>query len=104
MSSQSNPELRAVAIGASAGAVEALGQILPALPRDFPWPVLIVVHLPANGKSLLAELFQERCALRVLEAEDKLPVEPGTIYFCPPDYRLLVERTRELSLSIDGPM
>jgi two-component system chemotaxis response regulator CheB len=95
---------RAVALGASAGAVEALGQILPALPRDFPWPVLVVVHLPASGKSLLARLFEERCALRVLEVEDKQPLEAGVIYFCPPDYHLLVEASGELSLSIDGPM
>lgn len=95
---------RAVAIGASAGAVEALNQILPILPRTFPWPIVVVVHLPPSGKSLLAELFQERCALRVFEAEDKQPIEPGTVYFCPPDYHLLVESTRELALSIDGPM
>lgn len=93
-----------VALGASAGAVEALGHILPALPHNFPWPVLVVVHLPATGKSLLAGLFEERCALRVVEAEDKLPLEAGTIYFCPADYHLLVEVSRELSLSIDGPM
>src|SRR5687768_899880 len=81
---------RAVAFGASAGAVEALNQILPALPADFPWPVFVVVHVPATGKSLLAELFQQRCRLRVVEAEDKLPIEPGTVYFCPPDYHLLI--------------
>ena len=40
----------------------------------------------------------------MLEAEDKLPLEPGAIYFCPPDYHLLVEGTHELALSIDGPM
>ena len=39
---------RAVVIGASAGGVQALSQLLPDLPPDFPVPVMIVVHIPAR--------------------------------------------------------
>ena len=95
---------RAVVVGASAGAVEALGQLLPALPPGFPWPVLAVVHLPSRTPSLLVSLFAPRCALAVCEAEDKLPLAPGTIYFAPPDYHLLVEHRDALALSVDPPV
>ena len=88
-----------VVIGASAGAVDALSAILPALPADYPLPVVVVVHVPPDKKSAMSELFASKCAVRVLEAEDKEPLTPGTVYFAPPDYHLLVEPDRRLSLS-----
>lgn len=98
------PPARAVVIGASAGAVDALSQILPALPADFPLPILIVVHVPSNRRNMLASLFQSKCRMVVREAEDKEPVVAGVIYFAPPDYHLLVEAERTLSLSADEPV
>jgi two-component system chemotaxis response regulator CheB len=81
----------AVAIGASAGGVEALSILLPALPAALRAAVLIVVHLPRERASLLADIFSSKCARPVREAQDKEPVEPGTVYFAPPDYHLLVD-------------
>ena len=95
---------RVVVLGASAGAVEALGQILPELPADFPWPVLGVVHLPSRTPSLLVPLYAPRCAIRVCEVEDKMPLLPGAVYFAPPDYHLLIEDEGSLALSIDAPV
>jgi len=95
---------RAVVIGASAGAIQALSLILPELPADFPVPVLIVVHVPADRDNILAPLFAPRCRLAVREAEDKEPALPGVIYFAPPDYHLLVEADGTLSLSTDEPV
>ncbi len=94
----------AVVIGASAGALEALSVILPSLPADYGLPVLIVVHVPPDKKSLLAELFQAKCGIEVREAEDKEPIRGGTAYFAPPDYHLLVETDKSLSLSDDEPV
>jgi two-component system, chemotaxis family, protein-glutamate methylesterase/glutaminase len=94
----------AVVIGASAGALEALSVILPALPADFRLPLMIVVHMPPDRPSILAELFQAKCRITAREAEDKEPIEGGTAYFAPPDYHLLVEADRHLSLSSDEPI
>jgi two-component system chemotaxis response regulator CheB len=91
----------AIAIGASAGAIDALAAILPGLPRGFPVPITIVVHLPMDKKSVIVPIFQQRCQLNVVEAEDKVPLEPGTVYFAPADYHLLVEPERVLSLSVE---
>ncbi len=101
-----SPEARLslVAIGASAGGVAALGEILPALPPDFPLPVVVVVHVPPSRHSLLAELFDKRCRLPVLEAEDKTRLEPGHVYFSPPDYHLMIEEDLSCSLSVDEPV
>jgi len=98
----SSPE--AIVIGGSAGALDALSIVLPALPAGFAIPIAIVVHLPANRPSLLAEVLGSRCALRVREVEDKEPVAAATVYVAPPDYHLLIERQRTFALSIDAPI
>jgi two-component system chemotaxis response regulator CheB len=91
----------AIVIGASAGGVEALSILLPALPATLSAAVFIVVHLPRNHRSLLPEIFGPKCALPVREAEDKMRVEPGTVYFAPPDYHLLLDKGPQLALSVD---
>jgi len=96
--------IEAVVIGASAGGVEGLSQILPALPSTLPVPVLIVLHLPREHRSLLSEIFAPKCALTVREAEDKEPVRSGCIYFAPPDYHLLLDEGPRLALSVDEPV
>jgi two-component system chemotaxis response regulator CheB len=93
--------IEAVVIGASAGGVEALGALLPALPPGVRASIFVVVHLRRERPSLLPELFAARCRLPVYEAEDKQAVEPGTIYFAPPDYHLLLEDGPRLALSVD---
>jgi two-component system, chemotaxis family, protein-glutamate methylesterase/glutaminase len=99
-----NGASKAIVIGASAGALEVLSVVLPALPADFGLPVLVVVHVPPDKKSVLVELFQHKCKLAVQEAEDKEPIRPGTIYFAPADYHLLVEKDGNVSLSSDEPV
>jgi two-component system chemotaxis response regulator CheB len=96
--------IEAIVIGASAGGVEALGLILPALPAKFGPSLLIVLHLPRERPSLLVEIYEKRCALPIREADDKEPIEPGTVYFAPPDYHMLVERNRQIALSTDEPV
>ncbi len=96
--------IQAIAIGASAGAVQALLRILPALPAAYPLPLLIVVHVPPDRSNALVALFQPKCLLPVREAEDKEPIAAGTIYFAPSDYHLLVEADHCLALSSDEPV
>jgi two-component system chemotaxis response regulator CheB len=91
----------AVVIGASAGGIEALVVLLPALPKATPTSVFIVLHLPRERPSLLVDIFQPKCAVAVREAQDKEPVEPGTVYFAPPDYHLLLDAGPQLALSAD---
>ena len=95
---------KVIAIGASAGGVQALLRILPALPADFPCPILIVVHVPPNRDNALVALFAQRCQIAIKEAEDKEAVTSGVGYFAPADYHLLVEADATLALSLDEPV
>lgn len=95
---------RAIVIGASAGGVQALSAILPALPAGFGVPVLVVLHVAQRRENLLVDLYSKTCRLLVKEAEDKEPLSPGTIYFAPAGYHLLVERDHAAALSSDEPV
>ena len=96
--------IEAVVIGASAGGVEALLTLLPALPADARVAVFVVLHLPRDRRSLLVEIFAPKCAVPVLEPGDKEPVVPGTVYFAPPDYHLLLDHGPRIALSVDEPV
>ncbi|MFY0476198.1 chemotaxis protein CheB [Achromobacter marplatensis] len=94
----------AIVIGGSSGAIDALNTLLPALPADLDAAVIVVLHLVRDRRSLLVDIFSERCALTVQEAEDQLPIRPGHLYFAPPDYHLLVDQGPRLALSVGEPV
>lgn len=91
----------AVVIGSSAGGIKALSTVLSALPSEFPLPILIVQHLHPNSDSYLARILESKCGLRVKQADEKETIAGGVVYIAPPNYHLLVEEDRSLSLSID---
>ncbi len=80
-----------VAIGASAGGVEALRDLMSGLPRDLPAAVLVVLHLPAGGTSALAEILDRAGALAASTARHGESLERGRVYVAPPDHHLLVQ-------------
>lgn len=94
----------AIVIGGSAGAIDAISTILPSLQAHTRVAVLVTLHLPREAPSLLPEIFRPRCALRTAEAQDKEPIEAGSVYFAPPDYHLLVDAGPRLALSVDAPV
>ncbi|AAN69353.1 Protein-glutamate methylesterase [Pseudomonas sp. XWY-1] len=96
--------VRAVVIGASAGGVAALFQVLGTLPSAFAIPVLCVLHLPDDRHSQLAGVLQRRLHRPVCEARDKESISSGQIYVAGPGYHLSVERDLTLSLSQEEPV
>jgi len=91
-----------VVIGVSAGGLRALSTLLPALPKTFPLPVLVVQHRLAESDDFLAHMLNRIAAVRVKEAEEKEQLQPGVVYLAPADYHLLAERNGTLSLSVDA--
>lgn len=69
-----------VIIGVSTGGPRTLEDILPLLPADFPWPVLVAQHMPSTFTRPFADRMNGVCNLAVVEASQLMPVEPGTIY------------------------
>jgi two-component system, chemotaxis family, protein-glutamate methylesterase/glutaminase len=92
-----------VAIGASLGGLDALSQLLGALPEDFSCPIVIVQHRRPDTEARLAQLLDGRCSLSVSEPDDKEPLEAGHVYVAPANYHLLVE-LGSLALSTDPPI
>ena len=81
-----------VAIGCSTGGPNALAQVLPAIPRDFPVPILIVQHMPPAFTRFLAQRLNSLCALPVDEAGEAGRLEPGRIWIAPGGFHLVVTR------------
>jgi two-component system, chemotaxis family, protein-glutamate methylesterase/glutaminase len=80
----------AVAIGASAGGVQALRTLLAALPADLPAAVLVVLHLDPRTRSVLPAILKAVTPLRVGDVHEDSMVERGTVYVAIPDRHLLV--------------
>ncbi len=91
-----------VAMGGSAGSLEATRVILKGLPRELDAAIVLVQHR-ARQSDALADVLQSASPLPVVEVEDKDPVEPGRVYVAPADYHLLVE-PGHFALSTDEPV
>ena len=75
--------------------------VLDGLPRGFPVPLVVVVHLGENDDHQLAPLLARHSAIAVEEVEDKTPLTPRTVHLAPAGYHLLLERDRSFALSVD---
>ena len=83
-----------VAIGASTGGPEALTDLTPRFPADFPVPIVIVQHMPAMFTRLLAERLNALTTLDVNEAQEGKRLAPGQVWIAPGDYHMTVARRK----------
>jgi len=81
-----------VLIGTSTGGPVALDSVLPRLPENFPWPIMVAQHMPANFTGPFAKRLDRQCALRVVEVDRPLRLEAGTVYIGRGDADLVVAR------------
>jgi len=96
------PKYQAVVIGASSGGLHALKKLLPAIPADFPCPILIVQHISPASENYLTVILDKISQIHVKEADEKEVLLPGTAYVAPPDYHMLVEVNKTISFSVEG--
>ncbi|UFH54180.1 chemotaxis protein CheB [Spirosoma sp. KNUC1025] len=80
-----------IVIGASAGGVFALKELVAALPADFKGCIFVVLHLSPHSPSYLPEILSMAGPLKAVHPSDGEPILPGRIYVAPPDHHLLVE-------------
>ncbi|MFD2582569.1 chemotaxis protein CheB [Pedobacter vanadiisoli] len=88
----------ALFIGGSAGSLDVLLEIFPALRNDIPFPIVLVVHRKASNESLLTDLLKSRTNLAVSEANEKEFLSPGKVFIAPADYHMLIEQDQSISL------
>jgi two-component system chemotaxis response regulator CheB len=81
-----------VLVGVSTGGPRTLEDILPRLPADFPWPVLIAQHMPSSFTGVFARRMNGLCALEVTEVAGPVPLERGSVYIGRGDADMVVEK------------
>jgi two-component system, chemotaxis family, protein-glutamate methylesterase/glutaminase len=89
-----NRRVEIVAIGVSTGGPNALAEVLPAMPADFPVPIVIVQHMPPIFTRLLAERLNVRSKIAVVECAGEDELKPGKAWIAPGDYHMVLEKSR----------
>jgi two-component system chemotaxis response regulator CheB len=93
---------KAIVIGVSAGGLEALKTILPELPGDFPSPIIVVQHRHPFSDDSLEKAMNDLCKVNVQQINDKTSILPGSVYFAPPNYHVMIEEDMTFSLTLDA--
>src|SRR5262245_8203516 len=79
-----------IVLGASAGGIEALINLVPQLPADLPATIFVVVHYPPHSPSILPRLLTQAGPLPATHAQDGEAIQSGHIYVAPPNFHLLL--------------
>jgi two-component system chemotaxis response regulator CheB len=97
-------DLDLIVIGGSAGAIEALSEVLANLPDELTVPIALTLHLPPDQPSLLPQVLAPVAGRPVREPQDKEPLARSTIYVAPAGYHLLIDSGPAFALSLDEPV
>jgi two-component system, chemotaxis family, protein-glutamate methylesterase/glutaminase len=97
-------EGRVVGIGASAGGLAAVREVLHGLPSALPASLVVVLHLMPDHQSYLAQILSRTSPLPVAQAEDGQLLEPANVYVAPPDNHLVVGLDGRLTLEQSPPV
>jgi two-component system chemotaxis response regulator CheB len=89
---RSNPRIEIVAIGTSTGGPNALAEVLPRIPNDFPVPIVVVQHMPPIFTRLLAERLAARSAIPVEEGSAEVVLAPAHAWIAPGNFHMKVMR------------
>ena len=91
-------QIELIVIGGSSGSLDAIFNILTLLDNDFNIPIIFVMHRNNNIDTNLVKVLSSKTSLLVKEADEKDIIKPGIIYLASPDYHLLIEKDKSLSL------
>ena len=92
VSERARAHIEILAIGTSTGGPNALATVIPAIPADFPVPIVVVQHMPPLFTRLLAERLDKASAISVHEGEPGKILEPGHAWIAPGDYHMTLDR------------
>jgi two-component system chemotaxis response regulator CheB len=92
--------IKLLVIGGSAGSLEVIVKILEKLQKDLSLAIVIIVHRKKTSDASLTNLFNNKSAILVTEADEKEQIMPGRVYLAPADYHLLIENDGTFSLDM----
>ena len=98
----SDGDIRVVGVGASAGGLDAFRSFFEAMPADSGMAFVVILHLPIDRKSMLAEILGRWTGMRVMEGRDGTPVEPNCVYVPQPHAVTMLKEGR-LSIRMPEP-
>lgn len=81
-----------VAIGTSTGGPKALQEVITKIPKEFPYPILIVQHMPPGFTKSLADRLNSLSEITVVEAQNQELIRPGTAYIAPGNYHMVISK------------
>ncbi|MCH8157685.1 MAG: chemotaxis response regulator protein-glutamate methylesterase [Nitrospinae bacterium] len=81
-----------VTIGVSTGGPNALAELMPEFPENFPVPIVIVQHMPPFFTKLLADRLSAKSKITVIEGSPGTKLEPGKAWIAPGDYHMALAR------------
>lgn len=84
------PPFLVAAVGASAGGIDAFVELIRDIPREAPLAIVLAQHLNRDRPSALPEILDRRTALQVVQATDRVRVQPGHVYVIPPGKHMTV--------------
>jgi two-component system, chemotaxis family, protein-glutamate methylesterase/glutaminase len=87
---RTNPRIEILAIGTSTGGPNALAEVLPRIPSDFPVPIVVVQHMPPIFTRLLAERLASRSAIPIEEGVAGTVLSPGRAWIAPGNFHMQV--------------
>src|ERR1700709_91146 len=91
-----------IVIGASAGGIKAVTELVEKIPADLPVAMFIVIHISKNSQpEIIAQQLQKKTTYTCLMAQDNEPIKSGHIYLAPTDRHLLLKEG--IMRLIDGP-
>lgn len=93
-----------IAMGCSAGGIEALKFLLNEIPAGFSVPIGIVQHRSPDSNGMMIRYFKDVSPLEVIEPDDKEPIRSGAVYFAPANYHMLIGEDFCFHLSVDEPV
>lgn len=92
-----------VVVGTSTGGPPALEALLAPLPAGFRWPIVVAQHMPASFTGQLARRLDDMCAVRVVEVQQPILLEPGCVYIGRGDADIIVGRRAAGLVAMSAP-
>lgn len=90
-----------VIIGGSAGSFQIILNLLEVLPKNFPFPVFLVLHRLKNVRNGFIEALSIKSKINLVEPYDKQSIEPGNLYLVPANYHMYIEYDNTILLSTE---